>query len=156
MYFPAISYLRSQVIPESHRANVMNWFRSAIGNHHKIYLFNYYAIHIPNSWYISLCYNDMRNTLPQAGSRRSCWVYTGLRGTTCLRGKVLSISLYLSRERAQRYQLFGKQIWIYIYIYIHTTSACQTMRDNRTKQKLPVYTFFLKSPTLRLVFSMCI
>merc|ERR1719312_1823964 len=27
MYFPAISYLRSQVIPESHRANVMNWFR---------------------------------------------------------------------------------------------------------------------------------
>ena len=39
-------------------------------------------------------YNDMRNTLPQAGSWRSCWVYTGLRGTTCLRGKVLSISLY--------------------------------------------------------------
>jgi len=27
MYFPTISYLRSQVIPESHRANVMNWFR---------------------------------------------------------------------------------------------------------------------------------
>merc|ERR1719447_978955 len=27
MYFPAISYLRGQVIPESHRANVMNWFR---------------------------------------------------------------------------------------------------------------------------------
>merc|ERR1739848_514654 len=27
MYFPAISYLRSQVIPESHRTNVMNWFR---------------------------------------------------------------------------------------------------------------------------------
>jgi len=27
MYFPSISYLRSQVIPESHRANVMNWFR---------------------------------------------------------------------------------------------------------------------------------
>jgi hypothetical protein len=27
MYFPEISYLRSQVIPESHRANVMNWFR---------------------------------------------------------------------------------------------------------------------------------
>eukprot|EP00092_Neocalanus_flemingeri_P087092 GFUD01109840.1.p1 GENE.GFUD01109840.1~~GFUD01109840.1.p1 ORF type:complete len:199 (-),score=34.13 GFUD01109840.1:167-691(-) len=27
MYFPAITYLRSQVIPESHRANVMNWFR---------------------------------------------------------------------------------------------------------------------------------
>jgi len=27
MYFPVISYLRSQVIPESHRANVMNWFR---------------------------------------------------------------------------------------------------------------------------------
>jgi len=27
MYFPAISFLRSQVIPESHRANVMNWFR---------------------------------------------------------------------------------------------------------------------------------
>jgi len=27
MYFPAISYLRSQVIPESYRANVMNWFR---------------------------------------------------------------------------------------------------------------------------------
>merc|ERR1719312_1239050 len=27
IYFPAISYLRSQVIPESHRANVMNWFR---------------------------------------------------------------------------------------------------------------------------------
>merc|ERR1711936_1434038 len=26
MYFPAISFLRSQVIPESHRANVMNWF----------------------------------------------------------------------------------------------------------------------------------
>merc|ERR550539_1928680 len=27
MYFPAISYLRRQVIPESHRANVMTWFR---------------------------------------------------------------------------------------------------------------------------------
>ncbi len=27
MYFPAMSYLKSQVIPESHRANVMNWFR---------------------------------------------------------------------------------------------------------------------------------
>ncbi len=27
MYFPAMSFLRSQVIPESHRANVMNWFR---------------------------------------------------------------------------------------------------------------------------------
>jgi len=27
MYFPTISFLRSQVIPESHRANVMNWFR---------------------------------------------------------------------------------------------------------------------------------
>merc|ERR1719483_355963 len=27
MYLPAMSYLRSQVIPESHRANVMNWFR---------------------------------------------------------------------------------------------------------------------------------
>lgn len=27
MYFPAISYLRSQVIPETHRANIMNWFR---------------------------------------------------------------------------------------------------------------------------------
>merc|ERR1719347_1044144 len=27
MYFPAISYLKSQMIPESHRANVMNWFR---------------------------------------------------------------------------------------------------------------------------------
>jgi len=27
MYFPAASYLKSQVIPESHRANVMNWFR---------------------------------------------------------------------------------------------------------------------------------
>jgi len=27
MYFPAISYLRSKVIPESHRANIMNWFR---------------------------------------------------------------------------------------------------------------------------------
>jgi len=27
MYFPAISYLRGVVIPESHRANVMNWFR---------------------------------------------------------------------------------------------------------------------------------
>merc|ERR1711973_848633 len=27
MYFPSISFLRSQVIPESHRANVMNWFR---------------------------------------------------------------------------------------------------------------------------------
>jgi len=27
MYFPVISYLRSQVIPESHRANIMNWFR---------------------------------------------------------------------------------------------------------------------------------
>ncbi len=26
-YFPAMSYLKSQVIPESHRANVMNWFR---------------------------------------------------------------------------------------------------------------------------------
>ena len=27
MYFPAISFVKSQVIPESHRANVMNWFR---------------------------------------------------------------------------------------------------------------------------------
>jgi len=27
MYFPAMSYLKSQIIPESHRANVMNWFR---------------------------------------------------------------------------------------------------------------------------------
>ncbi|XP_059099189.1 molybdate-anion transporter-like [Tigriopus californicus] len=27
IYFPAISYCKSQVIPESHRANVMNWFR---------------------------------------------------------------------------------------------------------------------------------
>ena len=27
MYFPAMSYLRSQIIPEGHRANVMNWFR---------------------------------------------------------------------------------------------------------------------------------
>ena len=27
MYFPAIGYLRSQVIPESLRANIMNWFR---------------------------------------------------------------------------------------------------------------------------------
>ena len=27
MYFPSISVLRGQVIPESHRANVMNWFR---------------------------------------------------------------------------------------------------------------------------------
>ena len=27
MYFPAISYLRGVVIPESNRANVMNWFR---------------------------------------------------------------------------------------------------------------------------------
>ena len=30
MYFPAITYLRSQVIPESHRANVMNWFRYSL------------------------------------------------------------------------------------------------------------------------------
>ena len=27
MYFPAMSYAKSQVIPESHRAGVMNWFR---------------------------------------------------------------------------------------------------------------------------------
>jgi len=27
IYFPSISVLRGQVIPESHRANVMNWFR---------------------------------------------------------------------------------------------------------------------------------
>jgi len=27
MYFPAMGYLRSQVIPESLRANIMNWFR---------------------------------------------------------------------------------------------------------------------------------
>lgn len=27
MYFPAMSFVKSQVIPESHRANVMNWFR---------------------------------------------------------------------------------------------------------------------------------
>ncbi len=27
MYFPAMSFAKSQVIPESHRANVMNWFR---------------------------------------------------------------------------------------------------------------------------------
>ena len=27
MYFPAIGYLRSQVIPEALRANIMNWFR---------------------------------------------------------------------------------------------------------------------------------
>lgn len=27
IYFPAMSYVKSQVIPESHRANVMNWFR---------------------------------------------------------------------------------------------------------------------------------
>jgi MFS family permease len=27
MYFPSISVLRGQIIPESHRANVMNWFR---------------------------------------------------------------------------------------------------------------------------------
>ncbi len=27
MYFPAMSYLKSQIIPESHRANLMNWFR---------------------------------------------------------------------------------------------------------------------------------
>ena len=27
MYFPSISVLRGQVVPESHRANVMNWFR---------------------------------------------------------------------------------------------------------------------------------
>eukprot|EP00092_Neocalanus_flemingeri_P010006 GFUD01010786.1.p1 GENE.GFUD01010786.1~~GFUD01010786.1.p1 ORF type:complete len:194 (+),score=43.30 GFUD01010786.1:69-584(+) len=27
IYFPAISYLRSQVIPESHRATITNWFR---------------------------------------------------------------------------------------------------------------------------------
>lgn len=27
MYFPAMSFLKSQVIPEGHRANVMNWFR---------------------------------------------------------------------------------------------------------------------------------
>lgn len=26
-YFPAMSYCKSRVIPESHRANVMNWFR---------------------------------------------------------------------------------------------------------------------------------
>ena len=25
MYFPAMSYAKSQIIPESHRANVMNW-----------------------------------------------------------------------------------------------------------------------------------
>ncbi len=27
IYFPAMSFAKSQVIPESHRANVMNWFR---------------------------------------------------------------------------------------------------------------------------------
>ncbi|XP_013779247.1 molybdate-anion transporter-like isoform X1 [Limulus polyphemus] len=27
LYFPSMSYLKSQVIPESHRANIMNWFR---------------------------------------------------------------------------------------------------------------------------------
>ncbi len=27
MYFPTMSYLKSQIIPEGHRANVMNWFR---------------------------------------------------------------------------------------------------------------------------------
>ncbi|UYV66610.1 MFSD5 [Cordylochernes scorpioides] len=27
MYFPSIGFIKSQVIPESHRANVMNWFR---------------------------------------------------------------------------------------------------------------------------------
>ena len=27
MYFPAMSFLKSQIIPEGHRANVMNWFR---------------------------------------------------------------------------------------------------------------------------------
>ena len=27
MYFPSMSYLKSQIIPEGHRANVMNWFR---------------------------------------------------------------------------------------------------------------------------------
>jgi hypothetical protein len=25
MYFPAMSFAKSQIIPESHRANVMNW-----------------------------------------------------------------------------------------------------------------------------------
>ena len=25
LYFPAMSYAKSQIIPESHRANVMNW-----------------------------------------------------------------------------------------------------------------------------------
>lgn len=28
MYFPAVSYLRSNVIPESHRAGILNWFRA--------------------------------------------------------------------------------------------------------------------------------
>lgn len=27
IYFPAMSYLKSQIVPENHRANVMNWFR---------------------------------------------------------------------------------------------------------------------------------
>lgn len=27
MYFPAIGYLRSKIIPEEHRASIMNWFR---------------------------------------------------------------------------------------------------------------------------------
>uniref|UniRef100_T1ILD3 Molybdate-anion transporter n=1 Tax=Strigamia maritima TaxID=126957 RepID=T1ILD3_STRMM len=27
LYFPSIGFLRSRIIPESHRANVMNWFR---------------------------------------------------------------------------------------------------------------------------------
>ncbi len=26
IYFPAMSYSKSQIIPESHRANVMNWY----------------------------------------------------------------------------------------------------------------------------------
>jgi hypothetical protein len=35
MYFPAISYLRGVVIPESNRANVMNWFRLNINDFYK-------------------------------------------------------------------------------------------------------------------------
>ena len=55
----------------------------------------------------NLSYNDMRNTLPQAGSWRSYWVYTGLRGTTCLSGTVLCISLYINLK---------KKLNTYIYI----------------------------------------
>ena len=75
-------------------------------------------------------YNIILNTVPKAGTWESYWVYSGLRGTTCLRYSIENNIVFLGRAVARKDSDLLYCIWptssiqvinilLYICFYVH-------------------------------------